>query len=101
MQKNDGDEVVKPIEMPSCDLDPPTKIPVRGKLTKSAIKELRSKRRIKMQEELLAKHRMEMHEEQCSERPPGVETSPENLLVLAIVVQTMEKGVHTCAKRRL
>jgi len=73
---------VKPGDIPGCDPDPPTENLVKGKLTKNAIKELRAKRRMEIQEELLAKQRMEMQEERCSNKPPEVETSPDNLLVL-------------------
>ena len=42
MDKFDEDEVVNPVDIPGCDPEPPGENPVRRKLTKCAIKELRA-----------------------------------------------------------
>jgi len=89
VQKIDGDNVMRPVEVPGHDLDPPTKNPIIRKLTKSVIKELH------------AKIRIEMQEERCSKKPTEVGGSPDNSLVLATTTQTIERVVHTHVRRRI
>ena len=64
---------MRPVEDPGRDLDPPTENLVIRNLTKSAIKELRAKRR------------MEMLEKICPKRSAKVGASPDNLLVLTTI----------------